>query len=1570
LQVLPGDPSLFGMYIVQDVLCQPGAIDVQFVLPAPGIYTYNYTLSCSNGTQSNSITTASNPISLNVTDNCTLQVNSITNIQTGCTTEFNPALTDDIVINNPPQIQVFNMQICQGQSINIADYVFTEIGATLTFHSNLPANTSNQLPSSFVSPAFTTIYYAKAILNGCEATTPVQVFVLPGGVPFNSTASVCENANPVNLSVYVVPSSLSGIWSGTGVSGNFFNPQGLSGVINLVFTPDDGCYLQGVLNVNIQPDLALTLQTADICGSDSPLNLNTLREPPLVNGNWSGTGVNNNFFIPSNSGAGIFTLSFTPSNVCISPVSTTVNVFGVPVPDIQSNIIVCQSASINLADFINNSSNTNVQFYYNLPAIPANEILNSNLTIFSTSQFYVKITDANGCFGIAPLLISTTPGGIPNLGTATVCQSQNTFNLNVLNDPFAGGGNWTGPGVFNNILDLNANSGSINVTFTPLNDCFQIAQTSVNVVIPPTPVLQSQQLCSGSGNFNLIALIDPNFPAGVWSGPGVTNNIFNPQGLSGAVQLLFDPDGFCINNGFTTVDVKQTTTPVLNASSICETTTFVNLDLLLDPQYHSGTWSGPGITGNIFLSTGLPGINSLTFTSSEECVLPSATSITVLVQQTPQPVSFSVCQNSDPIDLNTKADPAFTSGIWTGAGVNNNIFSPNGLSGQISLSFASDASCTLPATLTTTVYTSPIVSNITATCDKITNQFIVSFIINGGDTTTYTVNGIRAGSNFSSDLFNSESNYFFSIKDTNQCLIATVQGIKNCACQTSAGNMNFTNAPIAACYSGVATAIYEQDQILDDNDGLFFVLHDNNGPSLGNILAISKQPSFTFPPGGVPGVTYYISSVVGDTINGQLIDIKDNCLSVSAGVPVIFYQPSLQLSQISDICITDCAEVTIGFTGQSPYNLISELSQGIRIVSTDTLVILNNLYQKIICPQSVGYSPGKYNFKIIGYSDKNCTVPDIGNSGTFEIYPERNIIIRQSICAGDSLIVNGRTYNQGKLKGTEIIKSFKAGQCDSIITVDLNLVQPSVYFLNKELCKSQSLTINGTVYDVNHPSGQELLQRSNRYGCDSIIKVNLTFTDEINVTYNPVLCKGSTVVVNGNIYNENKPSGIERIPSIDGMKCDSVIFVQLVYKDLSAFNYTGTFCNNETIYVNNQVYNKDKPKGKEIIPAGAVNGCDSIINVNFTFYPASIGTITDTLCQTESIVINGITYSKDNPTGTITIVKGSKNGCDSILNVNLYFFPVKTDTILVLPPDGDSVVINGVTFTKKNNIALTINPQQTIQGCLSYSYIIVQFPPDIISTNISVSPETCPGENDGIFILSAIKGCRNQIVKFKDLVYRDPALPLVFNGLSPGKYELTIEGDEGCFYTESIIIKSSRSEQFVIIKDLFSVEKGTVTEINPGISPRPAIIKWSPSTFLSCSDCIVPILSDSAVSTQYILTLTNADGCTFSYNIRLEIREKLTSIVFPNIFTPNGDGKNDSWKVLFTKSEKINQLNIYDRWGNKVYEIISEPSIDYISWEGNMGSIPVESGVYIYMAQIKNFNGQITYKTGDITLMR
>jgi hypothetical protein len=80
-----------------------------------------------------------------------------------------------------------------------------------------------------------------------------------------------------------------------------------------------------------------------------------------------------------------------------------------------------------------------------------------------------------------------------------------------------------------------------------------------------------------------------------------------------------------------------------------------------------------------------------------------------------------------------------------------------------------------------------------------------------------------------------------------------------------------------------------EDDYLEPDDVLMFVIHDNPGNTLGQIHGVSEDGIFSFPPDIVPGTRYFISAVAGSNLDcSGNVNPDDPCLSVSQGVPVVF----------------------------------------------------------------------------------------------------------------------------------------------------------------------------------------------------------------------------------------------------------------------------------------------------------------------------------------------------------------------------------------------------------------------------------------------------------------------------------------------------------------------------------------------------------------------------------------------------------------------------------------------------------------------------------------------------------
>lgn len=142
--------------------------------------------------------------------------------------------------------------------------------------------------------------------------------------------------------------------------------------------------------------------------------------------------------------------------------------------------------------------------------------------------------------------------------------------------------------------------------------------------------------------------------------------------------------------------------------------------------------------------------------------------------------------------------------------------------------------------------------------------------------------------------------------------------------------------------------------------------------------------------------------------------------------------------------------------------------------------------------------------------------------------------------------------------------------------------------------------------------------------------------------------------------------------------------------------------------------------------------------------------------------------------------------------------------------------------------------------------------------------------------------------------------------------------------------------------------------------PQPGVqYNWLPATFLDSSSSARPrILPEQDIS--YRLTATSAQGCTSTDDVNVQVVEQL---YIPNAFTPNGDGKNDAWRIPFLDPQLDARVLVYNRYGQVVYQAKGKT----IEWNGRLNGKPLPTGTYIYVIEL--FPGQAPLK-GFVNLLR
>ncbi len=178
----------------------------------------------------------------------------------------------------------------------------------------------------------------------------------------------------------------------------------------------------------------------------------------------------------------------------------------------------------------------------------------------------------------------------------------------------------------------------------------------------------------------------------------------------------------------------------------------------------------------------------------------------------------------------------------------------------------------------------------------------------------------------------------------------------------------------------------------------------------------------------------------------------------------------------------------------------------------------------------------------------------------------------------------------------------------------------------------------------------------------------------------------------------------------------------------------------------------------------------------------------------------------------------------------------------------------------------------------------------------------------------------------------------------------------------------------VIVRDDTTVYDGDLIPSTDFIETPDAVLNWTnsnPAIGLTASGMgNVPLFKGTNMSNDDIsgtITVTpSIGGCIGAAKTYVVTVKPLHKDVFvPNVFSPNGDGKND---ILYVYGNYINKLEmrVFNQWGEQVAYINNRGQ----GWNGMQRGKPQPVGVYMYVLKVELTDGRIVNLKGSITLVR
>ncbi|MFT3933711.1 MAG: gliding motility-associated C-terminal domain-containing protein [Chitinophagaceae bacterium] len=337
----------------------------------------------------------------------------------------------------------------------------------------------------------------------------------------------------------------------------------------------------------------------------------------------------------------------------------------------------------------------------------------------------------------------------------------------------------------------------------------------------------------------------------------------------------------------------------------------------------------------------------------------------------------------------------------------------------------------------------------------------------------------------------------------------------------------------------------------------------------------------------------------------------------------------------------------------------------------------------------------------------------------------------------------------------------------------------------------------------------------------------------------------------------------------------------------------------------------------------------------------SIATSKTTICKNDNVVFTATT--SQTPTGTIYQWKLNNNNTGT--NATTYSNASLADGDVVscevtspasLPCiTGGKVVSNNITMHVNNpltaSVTITASSDKICAGTL------VNFQANLQNGNISTLIQwklngTNVGDNSTYF--------NNSNLVNNDEVY---CMLTDLNGctspVSSNTIKLSVENPP--------LIKLTPSDTVVNL--------GSQVQLQAVINGAYAGYTWTPAAGLINANNLSPVTIPLQSNAVYSIRAASAGNCADTATAIIKIQQKLR---MPTAFSPNGDTRNDMYRIPPNVSLQLKNFSIYDRWGKRVF---STTDIN-AGWDGRINNKMQDNGTYVYIITGNDYNGSVFLK--------
>lgn len=982
--------------------------------------------------------------------------------------------------------------------------------------------------------------------------------------------------------------------------------------------------------------------------------------------------------------------------------------------------------------------------------------------------------------------------------------------------------------------------------------------------------------------------------------------------------------------------------PEDTAVAVCSNQTIDLFEAINGNPGENGTWTSPigapPIINNLFD----PAVNSAgvyTYEFTKNCNTSLVTipvDITVAIEQAPfvgTNKTLSICKNNTSVDLFTLLDAGVTTGgTWSPAlDSGTGLFNPAiDNSGTYLYTIPANAVCSsVSASIVVTNNPVPVVTNQTVTvCSDVALNFSLDNLITGtGDTYTYSVvssdntnvpaqspRTVASGANIT-DVYTNTTNapvtitYTITPISANGCIGSTFTLAVTVNPEPVVGNQT------AVTCSDVALN-YSLDALLTSSGDTFtysVASSDNANVPAGSPRTVASGTNITD--------VYTNTTTAPVTITYTITPISSNgCVGSIFLLAVTVNPEPVVTNQVAATCSTVALNFSLdnlitGFGDTFIYSVVS--SDGVNVPAGNPRIIgsANNITDVYT---NTTNAPVILTYTVTPIGSNGCS----GNQFTiaFTVHPNPIVlpISNFELCddATDGNDTNGSVSFNLTQKNTEILGT----QTGITVTYHLDPLEA----VNGQNAITSIITTNRVIH---------VRLTNNVTGCFS--------TTSFNLVVKPLPVVNAVVALKQCDIDSDAVTDFNLTQANIKISTDATYVYSYHNSPLGALNNTD-FVTNEIVY--------NASNGSQVW-ARITNtfGCTRTAEVNLV---VSATTIPQTYTYTIPACDDYLSASDPDNDGIdyfdLTLI-------EPLLTVQFPSGQSYTYSYYLNEPDAtaeQNAIVNITNFrnTIANNQTIWVRIESNLYECAGlgpYLRLVVNPLPDFDLGDdiiLCIDPVTGVGSQTINATPSSAGSYSYQWTPINSLGNSG-----LYNVTAAGTYAVVVTNSStGCQFTDTINVTTSSapaSLSVVLTTPAFSSGLATIEAIATGGF---GIYEYS----LNAIDWQSSPIFSGLENGSYTIYARDIQGCD------LLVSDAIQTITYPNYFTPNGDGYNDTWLIRLP-SEYNGLITIYDRYGKLIKQISSYGA----GWDGTFNGITLPSTDYWFKVEYTENNTRKEFKS-------